>query len=67
MPDLQTVLKAIELVATLEPQAAAVVTALVTQIKSLFDAQDRESIDAALASLDAQADAAHASAQSLPK
>lgn len=60
--DLQTVLNAIELATTLEPEAAAVILALVAEIKSLFGAQDQASIDAALTTLDAEADAAHASA-----
>lgn len=60
--DLQTVLNAVELAVTLEPKAAAVIIALVSEVKSLFGAQDRASIDAALATLDAEADAAHADA-----
>ncbi len=67
MVDLQTVLNAIALATTLEPQAASVVIALVTEVKSLFGAQDRASIDASLAVLDKAADDAHASAGQLGK
>lgn len=65
MVDLQTVLNAIALATTLEPKAAAVVITLVTEVKSLFGAQDRATIDASLAVLDKAADDAHASAGKL--
>lgn len=65
MIDLQTVLNGVTLAATLEPKAAAVVIELVTEVKSLFGAQDRASIDSALAVLDKAADDAHASAGKL--
>lgn len=63
--NLQTVLNAIQLALTLEPEAAAVVTALVTEVRALFGSEDQATIDAALAQLDAEADAAHASADKL--
>ena len=38
---------------------------LIEEVKSLFDAPDQATIEAALANLDAAADAAHTSAQAL--
>lgn len=57
----QTVVQAISAGVTLIPEGAQ----LVAELQALMSAPDKASIDAALSALDAQADAAHASAQSL--
>ena len=62
MLNLNTIIAAIEAL-TVAGAAAPAVLALVNEVKTLYSAEDQATIDAALAQLDAAADAQHAAAQ----
>lgn len=64
MLNIGTVLGAINALTALG-QAVPAVVQLVNETKSLFSAEDQAAIDAALAQLDAAADAQHQAAQTL--